>query len=440
MATSTTITGAEIGLLSYLFEAVGDLLTDAQRKQLTDQLTSLRPAGVAPGDLITAELFNGMLNNLNDLMARVAVLEGAGGGPVITGILPADVDKEIGSRVTIVGRNFRPDAPDTVVNFGSIPVSDFLIESDEENLITQVPIGFASLPATINVTVKSGEKTSNSMPIRIIAPVVVPDGNVQVRNLENPLGQITIGPPFTMNWRLINNRNVPVSLTLAARLSEIDGATEQDWRNNIVISRPNPVEMDPGERLDLSMRVVVPANAVSALVGLDAVDNFDVIWRGNATEFIVGARPEQSDPNVSLVVPNFTSGPNLGRTSRPVDGISMPGYQIRPNVTVNLPMTLSTLADGAGFFEITATVEAGTPAGGVGPQTGRWTPGTLGTRIQAGATANVPFTIPLTSAPITPADITTISVLRVTARRFATATSTTEISKSFGKAPIIGKT
>ncbi len=49
MSTHQTITGAEIGLLSYLFEAVGDLLTPAQRQELTDQLTSLRPAGLRRG-------------------------------------------------------------------------------------------------------------------------------------------------------------------------------------------------------------------------------------------------------------------------------------------------------------------------------------------------------------------------------------------------------
>jgi len=76
MTTQQTITGAEIGLLSYLFEAVGELLTPAQRQELTEQLINLRPAGVSPGDLIPAELFTAIVYTINYPPARVTVVYG----------------------------------------------------------------------------------------------------------------------------------------------------------------------------------------------------------------------------------------------------------------------------------------------------------------------------------------------------------------------------
>lgn len=437
MSTHQTITGAEIGLLSYLFEAVGDLLTPEQRQELSDQLTSLRPAGVAPGDLITAELFNAVVNNVNDLLARVAVLEGAEGGPIIESIEPIGVDKEIGSRVTIFGRNFRPDDPETFISFGSIPVSDFLLESDAFHLVTQVPIGFPALPSTVNVTVTSNGKRSNSLPITIVGPIVIPEGEVIVRNLETPLGEIEGEETYTLGWRLINNRNVAVRLDLTPRISEIDGSNAAEWASNVSLSRANPVDMEPGDRIDLTMTVEVPDDAVSALVGLDATDNFGVRWQGKATGFIVGEVPQSSDLRAVMRVPDFLNTATLRKAIMPLDGISTPGFRVSRNVTVNLPMEIGTTAEGAGFYQISVEVQPGTPAGGGGPQNGRWIIGALGPRIEVAASQIMPFFIPVTSSDI--AETQTISALRITARRFATNTSPTATFTSFIGVPIAGK-
>lgn len=150
MSTHQTITGAEIGLLSYLFEAVGDLLTPEQRQELTDQLTSLRPAGVAPGDLITAELFNAMLNNINDLLARVAVLENVGGDllkpPKIFRIEPTIV--RTGSQLAVIGEGLNPAAiQQLLINNSLVPTGKIKAGSTPARLLLDAP-AIIGLPAT----------------------------------------------------------------------------------------------------------------------------------------------------------------------------------------------------------------------------------------------------------------------------------------------------
>lgn len=158
MSTHQTITGAEIGLLSYLFEAVGDLLTPAQRQELTDQLTSLRPAGVAPGDLITAELFNAMLNNINDLLARVAVLEGVSaeiGAPVITSLNKSLFI--VGEELRVTGSNLHPERLTRIfVGSSGVPLDRLKAGSNGNLLIFDVPSD-SSLPDAGGTTILTVE-------------------------------------------------------------------------------------------------------------------------------------------------------------------------------------------------------------------------------------------------------------------------------------------
>ena len=150
------IKAGDMAMLAVLFEAVGDLLTDAQRAELTAQLTSLSPAGVAPGDLITADMFNAMINNINDLLARVAALEGATGGPVITGVTPSNQPILTTTLMSIVGRNFDIEPNRNVVKLGEATINQFRIGSNDTVLTFTVPAIFTGLPKTVEAVVEKG--------------------------------------------------------------------------------------------------------------------------------------------------------------------------------------------------------------------------------------------------------------------------------------------
>ncbi len=92
MVQTTSDPGSISVPMSSILDALEGVLSDAERTALFEQLIGLRPLGVAPGDRITADLFDQVLSDINDLAKRVAMLEGAGDPilhvPVITQIVP----------------------------------------------------------------------------------------------------------------------------------------------------------------------------------------------------------------------------------------------------------------------------------------------------------------------------------------------------------------
>ncbi|MEO7177234.1 MAG: hypothetical protein ABIW83_00170, partial [Allosphingosinicella sp.] len=93
--------------MSSILDALKDVLTAEERDALFDQLIGLRPAGVAPGDLITAELFNQMLSDLNGLSIRLAALEGIAGGPILESLNPSTT-VAVNGLLIVTGSNFNP--------------------------------------------------------------------------------------------------------------------------------------------------------------------------------------------------------------------------------------------------------------------------------------------------------------------------------------------
>jgi IPT/TIG domain len=431
MSTPATVTGAEMGLLSYLFEAVGDLLTDEQRAALTTQLTSLRPAGVAPGDLITAELFNGMLNNVNDLLARVAVLEGAEGGPVIERIEPEGVDKQIGRQIIIVGRNFAPDSIDTSVSIGAIKVTDFFLESDSQRLILPVPVGFTTLPVTVPVTVTSGGKTSNSLSVRIVEPQVVATGSIEVSRTADPIGTITIGGTNTIRFKVKSQLNVTRDFELTTQVFNVQGSTAQAWLDEARLSETAPIRLASGEERIVTMTVKVPTGATSIDIRLHAATTDDS-FRGNSPmiPLVVGAAPAVSDTRAQVSQRTFDDpDEDLVFESILINGNTVAGFKLRPSKTTFLPMRISTIADGGGFYRFEVTVEG---------ETARWqfqTPAAAPLNIAENQ--NQPIDLTITSSNKN--DTTTVSFLTITAKCFASSGSATPRFTSFKRIPIIGK-
>lgn len=107
MTTTTTLPGGEVVVpMSTLLDALASVLSEEERLKLFGELLNLRPARVAPGDLITADLFNRMLDDINDLMLRVAMLEANADTtqipPRIVSISPSIVRS--GEEITVSGQ------------------------------------------------------------------------------------------------------------------------------------------------------------------------------------------------------------------------------------------------------------------------------------------------------------------------------------------------
>lgn len=434
MPTPQTITGTEIGLLSYLFEAVGDLLTAEQRQELTDQLTSLRPAGVAPGDLITADLFNGMLNNVNDLLARVAVLEGADGGPVIERIEPAGIEIPVGALMTIIGRNFKPGQVENIALIDNVTISAFNLQSDTTRLVFTVPDSFPTLPRTASVKVKVGNAISNTVMVSLAPEIVLQGGNVLIRSIGPALGTITIGGTFNLVWEVNSATRLPADYKFSAVVTNVVGATAAAWTSGIQLSQTGPIRLQSGVPISVNMAVTVPAGATSANIALRAASTGgDVSNTASPIAFVVNAAPELSDSRAVVSLRNlpvaFNGAVNpLVRTD--ISGVA--GVTMTSGGASELLVQLAihpTDATAAGNYKFRAKVEG---------ETGRWTLGPSNPlnqpNIVAGTMPN--FKFPISGAAST--DKTTVSQIIVYAEKFTNMTDTTPVFKSLIRIPIRG--
>jgi hypothetical protein len=157
----TTLSSGEVVVpMSSILDALEGVLTEAERQVLFTQLINLRPAGVAPGDLITAELFNEMMSDINELMVRVAALEGGQiGPPVISEITP--LGQKAGQIVTIIGQNLDRDRLDRIqFDNVDVPVGTVVDGGSSTRILVPVPavpnIGTSGRFVEVSVSNASG--------------------------------------------------------------------------------------------------------------------------------------------------------------------------------------------------------------------------------------------------------------------------------------------
>ncbi|HEX8483699.1 MAG TPA: IPT/TIG domain-containing protein [Allosphingosinicella sp.] len=431
--------------ISSILDALKDTLSEEKRAALFTQLIGLRPAGVAPGDLITAELFNQMMSDINGLAIRVAALEGVAGGPVIERIEPVGANKEAGSLLTIIGANFKPDDEDMFVSVGHKKVTDFFAKSDQKKLLLTVPVSFAQLPVTVPVTVTVKGRTSNSVSITIVPEVVTPSGNVQVEYQGGNLGTIGVGQTYQLVWRVWSNLNLPSSFEVEPEVTGVSGGSSVDqWLAAIQVPSTQ-FSIEPGGFHDVTMTVTVPTGAENAEINLRAESIVGNFVGAAQTPFTmqVGEETPVSDQRATVAmrqvsVTEFRSGNVIV-----ADKLVM-GFKIQPGKTVNLPFQVSAALDiggpgtpqersGEGHYRFTAQVKSGS-------QDGRFTAQPMSaTRTFVAKNSTQNFEVPVAAAA-TPTDTTVVTWIEVTATCYPDASSNTPRFTSFTRVPLVGKT
>lgn len=172
MVQTTTDPGTISVPMSSILDALEGVLTEAERTALFEQLIGLRPAGVSPGDLITAELFNQVLSDVNDLAQRVAVLEGGSDKvphlPVITQIVPQLV--KTGHEFTVFGQNLNPNLLSRIdVDDTNIPLDRIKDGSSPTRLVLDAPaiIGLPDTGATVVLAVSNPAGTGQGSYVQL---------------------------------------------------------------------------------------------------------------------------------------------------------------------------------------------------------------------------------------------------------------------------------
>jgi hypothetical protein len=307
------------------------VLSEDQQTALFDQL-GLSPGLVAPGDLITAELFNQMLGDINDLSIRLSALEGAAGAPIIDLLSPAKT-VAVNTILKVTGRNFNPEPRFNVVKIGAVEITQFRADSTAGELIFMVPDMFVGLPADLPVRVRNGERISNAMSIKVVEPDETQKGAYVLQNTASPIGQIAAEAVLNFSWNVQAMTSFPDKVALELLVGQIQGpVTLAQWLSTAQFQPASPLSIQPGQTKPVSLTVKMPKNATGAQLALKVTsEDGHVSNASDPIEVKVGESSEAPDPRtiISFAAPALGGGGMKANEPVEIDGMTLPGVLVK---------------------------------------------------------------------------------------------------------------
>lgn len=367
MATPTLISpGNAVVPLSSIIDQLKDKLSRSEIDALLEAVLSRRIREVRPGDLITAEMMNQVFTDLADLQTRVATLEGRTGGPVLTNRSPLG-DIRVNSLLTLFATGLDSTLSGNTVAIDGVPITSFVAGSDASRLIVLVPDLFAGLPRLVDVVIKVGARVSNPLQMRLLPRLEAQGGQIVVFPQTPPLGTITIGTTYTLQWLVDSQTAQPARYRFRLVFSDVNGASINAWNAASALSPAGEHDISRGSPLRMSATVTVPAAAVRAQVALE-VESTDGLFRrtSDPIAFVIGAAPEVSDTRAQLTLPatlgpfDPNGNPNPLRVARiSIGGVQLDGLQLQFTRTgeFQIKLGVTSQAGAAGDYVYSATID-----------------------------------------------------------------------------------
>jgi hypothetical protein len=266
---------------------------------------------VNPGDLITADFFNGLIDVLDAFDDRLTKLEGdmpdvpPGGAPVLESRNPKD-DVRVGEQLSLIGRNFGPIAQ-ARVKLGDVEISRFGPLSSDTLLMFGVP-ALPGLPKDTTVAVVTPQGTSRVLPIRVLAAQPVAIGNAFLDAHTPALGQIKVNTSYKLQWLVRSETSPPIPITykLEALLSDVapESVAEQ-WR---VATTLNATEHDvsPTTPFTAVITTTLPQGAQRGRLRLKAESSDGRFSKvSDPVLLAVGSTPPENNPGIAPSLPKL---------------------------------------------------------------------------------------------------------------------------------------
>lgn len=216
---------------------------------------------VRPGDLITAQSINSILDKLQELDTRVGKLEGPGtptGKQVlITGILPPGPQR-VGEVLEIVGQNFDFSVKPPRVFLDSTPAEKFIKEKcSDTQLLVEIPFVPGVTEAGTPVTLTVANQTTIATGSLTLKPQQQPQqANVYLTYLGESPQTPAPGQPFSVNYQVQSQALLTAVVTLSGSVTPID------WQNQVQVldGNGNPIpdgsiKLNPGQSQNFSIRI-----------------------------------------------------------------------------------------------------------------------------------------------------------------------------------------
>lgn len=329
MVQTTSDPGSISVPMSSILDALEGVLTEAERNALFEQLIGLRPSGVAPGDLITAELFNQVLSDINDLSIRLAALEGASGGPILDSLDPPTT-VAVNGVLIVTGRNFNPDRRFNIVKMGDIEISQFRADSSPTHLIFPVPDLFTGLPDSLPVRVITGGRMSNAMPITVVPQEKTQGGDFFIGAGQTGGDTVKVGDTLTITWQVQAITFFEDNAALSLVVGSPQGATASAWLGTAAFQPPS-LEILPGATKAVKLSVKVPTGATSVQLSIKVVSQDGHVTNiSDPVAITVGQAVEVSDARTAISY-NTVFGGFITEGTVTIDGADGQGLLVQKN-------------------------------------------------------------------------------------------------------------
>jgi hypothetical protein len=360
-----------------------------------------------PGDVITAEDWNLVVDAINELLQS-----GQSSGIAIAATLPPGTINDpfrIGQIVQITGTNFGFSIGQTKVTFeeggivrATVLRAQMLAGSFDERLLFMMPTISGISPSGLNMTMKVSNGIAEDHRGVFVMPVVIEvAGDMFVTSradvTPNPdPNPVQIGVAALFRYRLQTGTNMPAVFALSADIPNPPAGTPpnyvssiefRDESNNVITSKQ--VEMGKNEVKNISVRLPeIPSAFTGQTFTLKVSALSGAVVGTDQRSITVGQQVPPSDPNIEANQSSFTlinMGTGNAETPNPQNGI-LDGSTIKLKVGFRGVVNFSTRFTKAGTYEITILPKQGTTLANWAPE---MTPDSVGTRSPDGTKVTV---------------------------------------------------
>ena len=295
---------------------------------------------VEPGDLITAEMFNALVDCVEDLRSDVDSLADQTSALRITSIVPTSA--VVGDPVTVHGFNFVTPVALNQLTVGGAAITSFLFGSGPDQLIFATP-ALANLPRTVDVVVTNANG-QDSIQLEVAAAAPVPDGElVFVEDFDHLLGvDVDPGVVLDLTWQVEAVTTIPETFDVSVQFTNPSGTAVAQWQANADVRDGNGTAVT-----SIVLSPQVPGDPATGPVPIRA----RLVVPGSM------GPGDRIDVALDLASRNAPADPDLNRPSAPVrltGGQPLPLND--PRVSFDAPIVSGTLNLDGGTVEVPVNV------------------------------------------------------------------------------------
>jgi hypothetical protein len=337
--------------ISEIFDRLQSTVGQSTLDQLLQDIISGRRNQVRPGELITAELMNQILAQLESLEARVTRLEAGGdttpgdAAPVITRLVPPETETmRVNQTIEVFGRNFAFTTGSLRLTIDGIPVTSFdTSASNNEHLVFSIP-PLPSLPQTgrvVDLVARVGTQSAQRR-INVLPLVTTQRGRVSPSFVSVDPVRITPGAttPVTFRYNLVAATLFPATFFVRPIVTGI--ANQGEWQNRLVVLNrqgqqipSRQISMGPSEEtiffLQLTSVPPSPAGQTTGNITLTAEVTAENVETGTDSRTFPLGETIEEDTSIELPSPPL---------AEPTAALSGTTVRLGPNTGVNISLGL----------------------------------------------------------------------------------------------------